>query len=267
MTSVPALVLRAPLLVTQAMRVRATVPRLPEAACTTGTVGTGPAAQLVVVGDSVAAGVGVDHHEATVAGQLARRLSETYDRTVRWRVRARSGDTAADVVADLDTTSVADADVVVVSIGVNDVKNLHSANRWRSDLTALLTLLSDAAEAPVLLMALPPIDALPALPAELGGFLAARGRAFDAIAREVCDRIPDVTYVVCEAQFTGEMFAADGFHPSARAHRALADTCADKLDAMDLRWRHDDRAGHQGLDLGDRETVQRVRIRSSARPA
>lgn len=216
-----------PVLWVQGRRVRRTLEQLPEAEGREGG-DAGDALRVVLLGDSVAAGVGLAHHEGSLAGRLSRHL----ERSVRWRVVARSGLDAAGVCALIgDAAGLRDADVVVVSVGVNDVKGLHTTWRFRAGLDALLTRVAAAApRAIVVLLGIPPFDAFPALPEPLRTLLGARGRRLDAVGRQLVmashprvqrlelDRA-DGSFVVGAAP---ELFCRDGFHPSERVHDELA---------------------------------------------
>ncbi|KXO97933.1 SGNH/GDSL hydrolase family protein [Tsukamurella pseudospumae] len=216
-------------LVRQALRVKRDTPRLPEAAGRTGTVtgsgtvGRPDGARIVALGDSVLAGVGVEDHRDTLSGRLAAVLAG--DGGAEWDVRARSGATAGDVptqVADLG-----DPDVVLISLGVNDVKNLHRRARWRRELAAALdAALAAAPRAQVLLLGMPPLTEFPALPPELAAALAGRAHGFDADAQQLAAERPRVAHVPCAIPDAAGMFGADGFHPSALAHAAFAEQCA-----------------------------------------
>jgi lysophospholipase L1-like esterase len=213
------------LVAVQGMHLRRTVLRLPEALDPTGSHGeVGDPLHLLVIGDSVAAGVGVDHHGNTLAGRLADLLS--VDRAVQRTVVARSGHTARDVTA-MVTGRLGGAGVIVLSVGVNDTKNLHSAKRWRQDLTELLDVVStEAPEAPVVLLGLPPMEVFPSMPRALGLTMGARARVMDRVAADVAATYPHVVRVpLRRADFgaTPDPFARDGFHPSASAHAAFAE--------------------------------------------
>ncbi len=213
----------------QGLQVRRTTPRLPEAANRTGRYGDahGDALRVVLVGDSVAAGVGVEDHEHTMAGRLAALLHARTRRPVTWSVVARSGADAA-AVADLlgDGAGLAGADVVVVSVGVNDVKDLRSDDAWRTGLHRLLGLVTTAApNAAAMLVGLPPVERFPALPRPLSMLLGARACRLDRIGRDVAAEFSAVARLelsVDELDGIPEPFAADGFHPSADLHAALA---------------------------------------------
>lgn len=223
--------LASPVLVTQGLRVRRRTLRLPDA---DGRVGGSRGAddlRLVVVGDSVAAGVGVPHHGLTVAGRLAALLAESRDRPVSWDVLARTGATAGDVLAMVrEAPVVAGADVVVVSVGVNDTKNLHPDRRWRAELSALLDeAVAAAPDAAVVLVGVPPMEAFPALPRALAAVLGARARRLDRIGREVA-AARRVRRLDLELTSADGLFAEDGFHPSALMHARLAAQIARLLD-------------------------------------
>lgn len=232
-----------PVVVAQGRRVRRTVERLPAALGTTGQVGTGgDLLRIVVVGDSVAAGVGVVEHRDSMAGRLAGLLHERTGRPVAWEVLARSGADARGVAALVAETPVlGGADVVAVSVGVNDVKNLRSDAAYRSGLRDIFVAIVRAAPgARVFLLGLPPVGRLPALPRPLADLLGARGRRLDRIGAGVAAGFAEVTRL----EFTDEAlaaveepFATDGFHPGAPLHAVFAREIAERLTLTDLTRR------------------------------
>lgn len=220
-----------PVLLTQGLRVKRSVLRLPDAGGLTGQVGgAGEPLHIVVLGDSVAAAVGLDHHEDSIAGHLARLLATRHGRPVGWEVLGLTGATAADVRALARPDALAPADVVVISVGVNDTKNLHPDRRWRAELAALLdTVVRLAPQADVVLLGLPPMQVFPALPRPLADLLGARARRIDAIGARVAAGFPRVTRVVLDLVPGPDQFAEDGFHPSSVVHEHLARAVAAAL--------------------------------------
>lgn len=115
-----------PLLVAQALRTRARMPRLPEAAGERqGVVGQGPPCRLLIAGDSSAAGVGVAHQREALAGPMAADLARLGGVTVHWRLVACSGLTTAQTLQRLrgehERAALPHFDVAVIVTGVNDV--------------------------------------------------------------------------------------------------------------------------------------------------
>lgn len=214
-----------PLAPLQGMWVTHAVPRFAEAAGVRGSVGTGDRMMRVVaLGDSVTAGYAIEHHRASVAGQLAQRLADRYAATVTWQVCAVSGYTAGQALELVDPAVLADADLVFVSIGVNDTKDLHSTARFRRELGELLDeVLTAAPTAWVCLLGIPPLDGFPALPRPLADALGWRGRVFDRIGVAAVRARARAFRIQARGRLGEEMFAADGFHPSQTLHASFAD--------------------------------------------
>ena len=214
-----------PLVPLQGYRLTRTIPRFADADGVTGRVGAGDRhMKVVALGDSVTAGYAVPHHRSSVAGQLALRLADRYDATVDWHASAMTGATAGRALALVSDEILADADLVFVSIGVNDLKNLHSTARFRRELGTLLdAILTAASRAQVCLLGIPPLDHFPAFPRPLADALGWRGRAFDAIGVAAIQARERTFRIETSEPLGPEMFAGDGFHPSPTLHAAFAD--------------------------------------------
>ncbi|MGW5521030.1 SGNH/GDSL hydrolase family protein [Gordonia sp. NPDC003950] len=243
---------RTPTALWQGLRAQRIVLRLPQAdgddGVITGDTGDGTT-RLLVIGDSLAGGVGVAHHHHTLAGGVAGRLAERLGGEVHWHVRARTGYTAGEVITLIDPDLLANADVVIVSVGANDTKNMHTPRRWRTELTALLAEITSGAaqSARIVLLPVPMLQMCPALPRTLATVLGARAAHFDDIASQVSAGFPGIGRF---ARFVppggADLFAADGFHPSESFHAIYAE----QIDAV---LRADSVSGEsaQGSGCGD----------------
>lgn len=223
----PLAYLLAPVLLYQGRALRHRIPRLPEAADPAGTAGEGsPPVRLAVLGDSTAAGVGAKRHQDALAGMLAAAVAAQTRRKVSWRAVARSGATsrtARDLVSGLVDGDWR-PDVVVVAVGVNDLKNLRPLRDWDRDVAALLAAIREAVGgAPVIVSGMAPVSRFPALPQPMRAMLTLRAHAMDhALRREAGDR-----HVPVDPQMIGDgFFAEDGFHPSSSGYRAWASELA-----------------------------------------
>lgn len=158
-----------PLLLWQGKQVRKLALRLPEAAGPrAGVSGDAqlPPIRLLIGGDSAAAGVGVTQQDEALSGQLVRLLSTQYQ--VQWRLEAQTGMDSAALAARLEKLNGQCFDLVVLSIGVNDVTSLCSARRFRRQLARCLQLLQQQNGQPqVLFSAIPPMQHFSALAAPL----------------------------------------------------------------------------------------------------
>ena len=221
-----------PLAPAQGLWVTRRVPRLAEAEGRTGVVGSGERRlKVVAFGDSVTAGYAVAHHRESVAGALAARLANRYAAQVSWAVCAQSGATADVALGLVDPAVLADADLIFVSIGVNDAKNGHSTARFRRDVGALFdAILAAAPRAQVCLLGVPPLEHFPALPRPLADVMGWRGRVFDAIGKQEVKARPRMLRIEADGPLGPEMFAEDGFHPSVTLHAAFADAVMAQLE-------------------------------------
>ena len=223
-----------PIVPFQGYRLIRTMPRFAVADGVTGRVGSGDRRMKVVaLGDSVTAGYAVGHHRSSVAGQLAVRLADRCEATVDWQACAMTGATAGRALSLVNAETLADADLVFVSIGVNDLKDLHSAARFRRELQTLLdAILAAAPRAQVCLLGIPPLEHFPAFPRPLADALGWRGRVFDAIGVAAVQARERALRIETAEPLGPEMFAGDGFHPSPTLHAAFADAVMASLESL-----------------------------------
>lgn len=215
-----------PLLLLQGRHVRRVTPVLPEPpGPREGTAGHGPPLRLLILGDSAAAGVGAASQDEALSGRLVAALAHRH--TVHWRLLAQTGHTTRDALAALSALPPQSFDVVVTSLGVNDVTGGHSVRRWVADQRALLARLQQDCGAPLcLLSALPPMHQFPALPQPLRAYLGAQARRFDRALQGIAATTPGCCRVGLDdgspAELGPQHMAADGFHPGPAVYAAWA---------------------------------------------
>ena len=226
-----------PLLVAQALRTRARVPRLPEAAgARDGRAAIANAPRLLVIGDSSAAGVGVATQDDALIGQLLRALGARGHAAWHWRLLARSGVTSHQALGLIEPDAVAEgADLAIIVTGVNDVvdqiPSLHAV-RARERIVNLLR--NGVGVQHVVICPLPPIHQFPALPQPLrwmaGDDARRHNRALREWVRVRAASIGDVSTVQLDhVQLTPESMASDGFHPGEPVYCAVALALADHI--------------------------------------
>jgi lysophospholipase L1-like esterase len=209
-----ATVVLAPLLLAQGRRVRRTAVLLPEPeGPREGTSGSGPLLRLLVTGDSAAAGVGAQTQDEALSGRLVAGLAARFH--VQWKLVAATGATTADLLRTLEQSPAEQFDVVVTSLGVNDVTGRRSLDQWRRSQRQLIALLENKFRARLILLSgLPPMHRFPALPQPLRWYVGSRARDFDGALAGLSEN-----YVRCEfiklgyAMMNPQAMAADGFHP------------------------------------------------------
>ncbi|MFI5105670.1 MAG: SGNH/GDSL hydrolase family protein [Terriglobales bacterium] len=216
----PALLLLAPLLFLQGIYTRAVTVKLPEAAGPrTGSAGRGSAVRILIVGDSAAAGVGVDRQEQAFSGQLIAALQE--QSAVRWRLFAKTGATTESALGELKTCPAETFDIAVTNLGVNDVTSGLSVREWLRLQTQLAELLRTRFQVrTVMLTALPPMHKFAALPEPLRWFLGQRAKRFNLALRSFVPTQSKCDLVELRDLTEPGMLATDGFHPSAQTYAA-----------------------------------------------
>ena len=221
-----------PGLLPQALRVRANALRLPAAAGETeGELpGDGPPLRLLLIGDSIIAGVGVAQLIDAFPGQLARALGRRSGRAVQWQALGVGGLDSGEVLQQLLPRIQAEVpfDLACLSVGVNDVTGLTSRRRWRDRLQQLHSGLQQRAHRS-LHLGLPPLDRFPVLPAGLRRSFGHRARQLDAIAGRLAAADPCRLHLPMQTLPEADQFAADGFHPNGPACGLWADDVVERL--------------------------------------
>jgi hypothetical protein len=200
-----------PLLVLQGLWVRRTAERLPEAV---GSHAGGEGEyRILVMGDSVVAGVGVKETKDALPARLSQQISALRAKGVSWRSFGHNGDQLRDMLRRLPMIE-GPAELVVVNIGVNDVTGLTSMMRWQLELTSLVAELTQRFRAPIVFLGLPPVHSFPLLPQPLRFALGVRARMLDHSLKRVGELVPSVTYIATDLPLDTADMAEDGYHPS-----------------------------------------------------
>ena len=220
----------APILLYLGKKVRQNVPELPEAReSLTGHIkGQSGEIQLLTIGESTVAGVGVTDHKDGLTGCIAKKLHESKEKTIHWQVLARNGYTAEIanmmLVPQMPNHKI---DLIVIGLGANDTFEFNSPMRFRKGMMSLIqNIQKRQPEANIVIANLPPIRNFPAFPWILQQIL---GNLIDLHAAAISDfpkRFEKVSYIndkimlekwihKFDAHLTVNDFFSDGVHPSA----------------------------------------------------
>jgi lysophospholipase L1-like esterase len=232
-----ALWLLLPVSALQGLRLRRTAPRLPEASGDrSGFCGHGREFRLLAVGDSIIAGVGLATSLDALPVQLARSIADRRQRCVHWRLLAKNGAAIDDVRRMVKQSEDGfTADLILISVGVNDVTGLTSLARWRERCENLLHELRALWPAALVIWAgLPPMERFPLPPQPLRLSLGIRARSLDRIIATLVSKHANVLHIPTRIDPQGRGFCADGFHPNAESCEIWASELALKLEADKL---------------------------------
>lgn len=219
-------ILLGPLLLLQGMHTRRVTPKLPEAEGERdGVAGDGTPLRLLIIGDSAAAGVGAVTQNEALCGRLVSRLAADY--RVQWKLLARSGLDSQALLALLEQHGPESFDVVLLSIGVNDVTSNLAVEQWIERQQRLMTLLCEQfAVKQIVVSALPPMHLFPALPQPLRWYLGWRARVFNRHLADLAQRVDQCTMLTINLAPQTGLMASDGFHPGPRIYSQWADDAA-----------------------------------------
>ncbi|MEM9344473.1 MAG: SGNH/GDSL hydrolase family protein [Pseudomonadota bacterium] len=211
-----------PVLVPQALWTVARAVRLPEAAGDrSGVLGSGPRRSLLIVGDSSAAGVGVAHQSDSLAGQLAADLAKRG--TIEWKLVAKSGATVKSTLETIETVPPEKRDLVIIALGVNDVKNGVRLSNWKKRYRTLLRTISERFDHPLICVSgVPNLRHFTLLPKPLNLILGERSERFDATLRAAIGETRNAFYLPMDFPLEPESMAVDGFHPGPNVYREWA---------------------------------------------
>lgn len=211
-----------PILLFQGRQVRRRMPVLAEPPGERkGIQGKGPGLLLLITGDSAAAGVGASHQDEALLGQLVAVLKSSF--RVEWTLQAKTGATTLSTLRDLRQLGEQRFDVVVTSLGVNDVTSGIRRSSWRRQQAQLRTLIQDRFDARLTIVSgLPPMHAFPALPQPLRWYLGRRAMHLDRDLKK--DVAEDATTEFSTLRFSDDirLMSADGFHPGPRGYAEWA---------------------------------------------
>ncbi len=214
-----------PLLIAQGKHVRSSIPRLPHAPEPWSGLHDGPApVSILGFGDSTIAGVGVTDPLQGLTAQFATQLHAHFGRGVQWRAVGRSGATTEDLLGPfLPQALEVKADVIVVSIGANDAKNLKPLRATIERFERLMEVLrSGHPDATLLFSSLPAFYLFTTLPEPLRTIIYQHAQAIERSVRPLIEARPYAFMSPPPPGYTDTFFAEDGFHPSADGYRDWA---------------------------------------------
>jgi lysophospholipase L1-like esterase len=217
----------------------------PHAASTPAFEASGsPPLRLVMLGDSLAAGLGVDRPEQLPGVLLARGLAKDADRPVQLDTLAICGCTSRRLAGQVDAALIAPPQVAMIMIGANDVT--RKIPLWES--AALLGEAVSrlrAAGSAVIVGTCPDLGTIRSIPQPLRAIAHTSSRALARLQRDAVSRAGGVAVPLAQLlarDFRSQpdvLFSRDHFHPSTAGYDAACSVLIPALcSALSPHYQH-----------------------------
>ena len=222
----------APVLLMQARKARANIPRLPDAALPwTGSLPGADLIRLLVLGDSTAAGVGVESQNEALPGSFAQEFGDRFDRGTAWTAIGENGASSRDILERfIDEATTGRYDVVFLTVGANDALGLRSRRAFARDVREIVRRLREVNPDALLLVSLMPrFDRFRSLQSPLRWNLALHAASLDDAARAAVRGVDRVFALPKPPPYTPTFWATDLFHPGPSGYREWAEFVLDTV--------------------------------------
>ena len=201
------------------------------------TLADGKPVELLTLGDSGMAGVGVKQAASTLPALIAQRVAASTGRPVHVLNHAQAGARTRDVLIKQLALDLGKPDVVVLLIGTNDVTHMSRSRQLADDTACLLGRLHRLG-APVVMSSLPEFGAMRAVPSILRIAMQSRAIRIRKMHRAVADAGSGVHLVDVRGRLGREfltnsaLMSPDRFHPSRAGYSRIADVLAPAVSAV-----------------------------------
>ena len=221
-----------PVILFQCYAVKKNTPRLAEPEGERiGQKGVGKSLALLILGDSAAAGVGVNVQDDALLGAILKELSSEF--SIQFYLHAMTGFTTDQVIQSIQTLETQHFDVIITSVGVNDITKFTSPQAWIAKQKQLYQILKHKFS-PQLTIAsgVPPMDQFPALPNPLAWLFGQYAKAMNLELGQFVAQQKQMEWIEYDLKkflALNLAMAKDGFHPSKEIYQYWGKQVAEKI--------------------------------------
>ena len=187
--------------------------------------------RILTVGDSSAAAVGIEYTSGALGYQLSEKLHKQTGETVSWHISGHNSAVAGEirdvVVPHLDPVEYTH---IIIMLGTNDIKNLHTVPRWKREFGGLLyALRARFPESKLYWHQAIDINDIPTLPQPLATIMNWRRSLINRKGAQLC--VERGVVAIPPLPIPGpEGFCEDGFHANEAGYDVWADHILAHLD-------------------------------------
>ena len=219
-----------PILIPQAIYVRVKTLRMPTASGERSgkiAIKSSGYKTLTFIGESPVEGVGVDSIDKSITVQTAKYLSKQLNCDIHWQAIGKNGinitKTIDRLIAEITVNRI---DYLVVSLGVNDTKDLTSLATWEKEITRFIDSIEKQCICKIFFLGAPDMSQFPALPNPLASLLGYRTDLLNFISRHHKYSDNKYQFMSSKVSFDDSFLAEDGFHPSVKGCNEIGKTIA-----------------------------------------
>lgn len=184
---------------------------------------------LLVIGESTAAGVGASSPETTLAAKISTYLYEKF----HVYNLGKNGLTASRLPRLLShgKPDIPDHfEVAVLMIGANDCFKFSTPWKFNQEISKMCKLLTKKKQVKhIVLPMIPPVKQFPAIPRVMRFFLGWHRSILLREMRGLANTHPEINLIELNGNYTDEFFADDGIHPSDFGYKRMATEIARKI--------------------------------------
>jgi lysophospholipase L1-like esterase len=222
-----------PYMALQGWHIRKKIPKLLPPTDIKGTTGQGSQSiNLLTIGESTIAGIGVSANRDGITGQLAEYLAKEINLKINWEVFAKSGLTSKGILEKLQKEPIQfSPDLIVIGTGANDAFRLKNPLVFKNNISQIIIFLKNKfPDTPIVFANMPPIQSFPAFPKLVKLFVGKTVKRYGHILNKLVKQFPQVYFDnknIRELNWrmhgkSPNDFFSDGVHPSKLAYQLWA---------------------------------------------
>lgn len=182
--------------------------------------------KLLYLGESPAAGVGIEDIQQAVSAQVAYKLAQS--RTVEWQLLAKNGIKIKNLRVNLQEADVKNPDICIISMGVNDCSNLTSPKQWKAEVSGIISDLKLKGCRHIFFTAAPPMQKFPLLPAPLSWIMGYRAHVLNHVLKNTCQE-KDAHFLDFSGDLEPDLICHDGYHPNEKGAELWAESISQQV--------------------------------------
>ncbi|WP_291780325.1 SGNH/GDSL hydrolase family protein [Cecembia sp.] len=213
-----------PLLYYQGKKLRHKISRLPSHAEYLAFQSKNSRSNILIIGESTAAGVGASSEETTFASQIYRQLGSEFSVYNLGKNGIRAERLKRLLVHGKQEISTK-IQIAIILIGANDCFKFTPPSKFQKELREFLHLLTNTygmEMEKVIIPTVPPVHQFPALPWIIRFFLGWHRKMLIREIQHLEKKVPQFKYKPMETKLDASFFAEDGIHPSDLGYESMA---------------------------------------------